>query len=141
MIETQRVKRVSLIDKIIEASYHSARGQNVISLHRLASILRTYDYYEAPDGKSYLNNACIEPDASPYDFLLRVLDTKDIALLEAAGRATSEEQVRELLREYWDELHLRGGVLAKRYKLRVSGDRLLKVFGQVMSGEPGRLGD
>ena len=66
---------------------------------------------------------------------------EDIELLEAAGRATSEEQVRELLREYWDELHLRGGVLAKRYKLRVSGDRLLKVFGQVMRGEPGPLGD
>ena len=64
----------------------------------------------------------------------------DVQLLTAAGRTSTEEEVRELLREYWDEVHLRGGVLAKRYKLRVSGDQLLKVFGQVMRGEPGPLG-
>ena len=65
---------------------------------------------------------------------------EDIELLEAAGRATSEEQLVELLREYWDELHLRGGFLAKRYKLRISGGRLQKLFAQVMRGESGALG-
>ena len=65
---------------------------------------------------------------------------EDIELLEAAGRATSEEQLLELLRDYWDEVQLRGGILAKRYKLRVSGGRLQKVFRQVMRGESGVLG-
>ena len=37
-------------------------------------------------------------------------------------------------------LHLRGGFLAKRYKLRVSGARLQKLFAQVMRGETGPLG-
>ena len=65
---------------------------------------------------------------------------EDIELLEAAGRVTSEEQLVELLREYWDELHLRGGFLAKRYKVRISGGRLQKLFTQVMRGETGPLG-
>ena len=65
---------------------------------------------------------------------------EDMELLEAAGAATSEEQLVELLRDYWDELHLRGGFLAKRYKLRVSGNRLQRLFVQVMRGEAGPLG-
>jgi hypothetical protein len=65
---------------------------------------------------------------------------EDIELLEAAGAATSEEQVVELLREYWDEVNLRGGILAKRCKLRVSGARLQKLFREVMRGEAGALG-
>ena len=65
---------------------------------------------------------------------------EDMELLEAAGRVTSEEQLVELLREYWDELHLRGGFLAKRYKVRISGGRLQKLFTQVMRGETGPLG-
>ena len=65
---------------------------------------------------------------------------EDIELLEAAGAATSEERLVELLREYWDDVNLRGGILAKRWKLRVSGARLQKVFRQVMRGESGALG-
>jgi hypothetical protein len=64
---------------------------------------------------------------------------EDMELLEAAGAATSEEQLAELLREYWDELHLRGGFLAKRYKMRISSGRLQKLFTQVMHGEGGPL--
>ena len=65
---------------------------------------------------------------------------EDRELLEAAGAATSGEQLRELLREYWVNLHLHGGILAKRYKVRVSGERLQKLFGEVMRGESGPLG-
>ena len=65
---------------------------------------------------------------------------EDIELLEAAGAAKSEEELVELLRDYWDDVNLRGGILAKRWKLRVSGVRLQKLFRQVMSGETGRLG-
>ena len=60
---------------------------------------------------------------------------EDLELLEAAGGATSKEQVHELLRDYWVNLHLHGGILAKRYKLRVSGERLQKLFAQVMQRE------
>jgi hypothetical protein len=94
--------------------------------------------------KDYLRVALkhsLYPRARAFSWLFAVYARlEDIELLEAVGGATSEEQVRELLNEYWDDLHLRGGILAKRYKMRVSGDRLLKVFKQVMRGESGPLG-
>jgi hypothetical protein len=71
--------------------------------------------------------------------LLRVFPSfaraEDIALLEAAGRVTSEEELGELMREYWVQLHLHGGLLARRCKLRVSGHRLLRLFALVRSVE------
>ena len=67
--------------------------------------------------------------------------TEDMELVEAVGAVTTEEQLNDLLRDYWVELHLRGGILAKRYKLRVSGGRLQKLFAQVMRGDSGALGD
>ena len=80
---------------------------------------------------------CLYPQARglfrilPYSFARAA----DLKLLEEARAATSEEYLQELLREYWDEVHLRGGLLAKRWKLRVSGGRLLKLFEEVMRAE------
>ena len=83
---------------------------------------------------------CLYPRARLLSRVLPIfLRPEDSELVEAAGRVRTEEELRELLREYWDDLHLRGGVMAKEYKVRISGDRLLKVFGQVMRGEPGPL--
>jgi hypothetical protein len=45
----------------------------------------------------------------------------DMKLLEEARVAPDEEYLEELLQDYWMQLHLRGGLLARRLKLRVSG--------------------
>jgi len=49
--------------------------------------------------------------------------------------AASEEYLEELLREYWDDVHLNGGFLARRCKLRISGGRLQRLFTWVMNPE------
>ena len=59
----------------------------------------------------------------------------DVKLLEQASAATSEEYLGELLREYWDDVHLNGGFLARRCKVRVSGGRLQRLFRWVMNPE------
>jgi len=81
---------------------------------------------------------CLYPQARFFSRLF-LFDRRaaDIELLEDAGAATSEEQLRDLLRDYWIQLHLQGGFLAKCLKLRVSGERLQKLFAQVMHGETG----
>lgn len=61
----------------------------------------------------------------------------DIALLKEAGAATNEAELRDILGQYWYELHLRGGWLARRCKIRVSGQRLLMVFREVMQERTG----
>jgi hypothetical protein len=57
----------------------------------------------------------------------------DVKLLEEARMAPSLEYLEELLWDYWMELHLHGGLLARRLKLRVSGERLKRLFQEVMS--------
>ena len=82
---------------------------------------------------------CLYPRARVFAPALRFCaPAADIQLLEAAGAATTEQRLNDLLRDYRYQLHLRGGFLAKRLKLRVSGNRLQKLFTQVMRGESGR---
>jgi hypothetical protein len=81
---------------------------------------------------------CLYPRARVFAPALRFCaPAADIQLLEAAGEATTEQQLNGLLRDYGYQLHLHGGFLAKRLKLRVSGERLHKLFAQVMRGETG----
>ena len=80
-------KRSSLLDRIIEASYENARGRNVIELSKLAKILREYHYTETLDGHSFLGQTCIDKDSSPYDTLLRILNSNDITLLRVLRKS------------------------------------------------------
>ena len=76
---------------------------------------------------------CLYPRARAFSWLFAgFASLESIRLLEAVGKTTSEKRVRELLHEYWDSVHLRGGILERRCKLRVSGKRLLKLFRHVM---------
>ena len=86
--------------------------------------------------EDYLGEAlkrCLYPQARFSSLILPFFAREaDIELLEAAGTATTEEQLNDLVRDYWHQLHRRGGFLARRFKLRVSGERLQKLFAQVM---------
>ena len=59
----------------------------------------------------------------------------DRELLKDAGAATTEEQLAELLQDYWYRLRLSGGFMARHMKLRVSGGRLQRLFKWVMRPE------
>jgi hypothetical protein len=63
-----------------------------------------------------------------YAFLL---PATDIRLLQEAGTVTTEDELDDLLLEYRQRLHLHGGFIEKRLRLRVSTGRLEKLFEHV----------
>lgn len=51
-------------------------------------------------------------------------------LLEDAAQTRSEEELCDLISEYVYQTQLHGGLLAKRFKIRVSGQRLLNLHAE-----------
>jgi hypothetical protein len=64
----------------------------------------------------------------------------DVQLLEDTGAATTTRELRELLQEYCYRLELSGGFAAKRLKIRISCERLQRLWKRAMCGESERLG-
>lgn len=52
-------------------------------------------------------------------------------LLEEAAQTRDEEELRDLVGEYEYQTKLHGGLLANRFKIRVSGQRLLCLHAEV----------
>ena len=55
-----------------------------------------------------------------------------LSVLEAAAEVTDREELQDLLREYAYHIALDHGSLTNKWKLRVSGKRLQKLFNEVM---------
>ena len=56
-----------------------------------------------------------------------------VELLEDAGATTSEGELQDLVDEFEYEVNVRGGALANRWKLRISGQQLLELHRLVRS--------
>ena len=85
---------------------------------------------------------CLYPHARVLSRLLPLqVRVYEDQLLEAAGATMTEEHLAELVRDYWYHVHLYGGIAAKCLKLRISGERLKRLFAEVMGEGSGPVGD
>ena len=76
---------------------------------------------------------CVYPHAAVFARLFRLRrPAADLELLELAGEAHTDDQLKELLRDYWYWLNVHGNFAARYLKVRVSGQRLRKLFARVM---------
>jgi hypothetical protein len=92
-------------------------------------------------GQEYLQVAlkhCLHPQPLGLHHLFAFFPpATDLRLLENAGAARTEADLKDLLLEYRQHLNLHRGFLARRLKLRVSSSRLNRLFGRVMNDQVG----
>ena len=86
--------------------------------------------------RDYLRRALthsVFPRARPLVWLFLIFGSQqNTSVIEAAAEIESQEELHELLREYAYHVGLTRSSLLNRWKLRVSGQRLQKLFTEVM---------
>lgn len=89
--------------------------------------------------ESYLREAFLRtlyPRAAPFGKLMLWFGaTEGLQLLDEAGMSTSEEELLDIIRQNELDARERGLTLARRWKFRVSGQRLVELHKQVRSGK------
>jgi len=76
---------------------------------------------------------CLHSQCAVFGIVARFFaPAEDRELLVQAGALTTREELQELVDDYHYRLNLSGGFMAHRLKTRISGDRLLDLFSQVM---------
>ena len=59
-----------------------------------------------------------------------------VQVLEQAGHTTDGDELKDVIDEYEYQLALYGGILARRFNVRVSGQRLLELHTRVRKAIP-----
>ena len=90
------------------------------------------DYYKCPP-EQYLRQAflrSLHARARPIGWLL-IAQPESVELLDEAGKTTSEEELRDVIGQFEYQINVHGGIMARRLKLRVSGQRLLELNARI----------
>jgi hypothetical protein len=92
------------------------------------------EHYHSPP-EAYLRRALrltLYPQVAPLAGLLYWFGLAHaVQVLAQAGQTTDEDELKDVIDEYEYQLSMYGGILARRFNVRVSGRRLLDLHAQV----------